>query len=54
LAGVTFRKEEIEVMKMKKSGSKPMHKMPDGSMMPGKKHMGKKTASKKMMRRKGY
>lgn len=37
-------------MKMKK-GSKPMHKMPDGSMMPGKKHMGKKVAPKKAMKR---
>lgn len=33
-------------MKMKKKGSKPMHKMPDGSMMPGKKHMAKKASKK--------
>lgn len=38
-------------MKMKMKGSKPMHKMPDGSMMPGKKHMGGKAASKKSPKR---
>ncbi len=32
--------------KMKSKQGKPMHKMPDGSMMPGKKHMGKKAMSK--------
>jgi hypothetical protein len=38
-------------MKMKKKGSKPMHKMPDGSMMPGKKHMGAKKMAKKSAKR---
>jgi hypothetical protein len=32
---------------MKKKAKGPMHKMPDGSMMPGKKHGGSKKAPKK-------
>jgi hypothetical protein len=30
----------------KKTKKQPMHKMPDGSMMPGKSHKGKKPAKK--------
>jgi|GEM_PF-6029704 len=34
-------------MKMKKKGGKgPMHRMPDGTMMPGKSHKAKKSAKK--------
>lgn len=40
---------------MKKKGSKgPMHRMPDGSMMPGKTHGGKKPAKKTAKRKPAY
>lgn len=40
---------------MKKKGGKgPMHKMPDGSWMPGKSHGAKKPAKKSAKRKSGY
>jgi hypothetical protein len=42
-------------MKMKKKGGKgPMHRMPDGTMMPGKTHGAKKPAKKSAKKKYSY